>query len=85
MSQILHPIMSRLAMENYVVVGVTLAVITVSCQLLFLPFLFSEIDAIRDEFDSEMREALGVFQDSYEKLAVIRPSSIRRQREAAKK
>uniref|UniRef100_A0A1I7V2U7 Col_cuticle_N domain-containing protein n=1 Tax=Caenorhabditis tropicalis TaxID=1561998 RepID=A0A1I7V2U7_9PELO len=76
--------MGRLAVENYVVVGVTLAVITASCQLLFLPFLFSEIDSIREEFDSELREALKSFENSYESLAGIRPISIRRQREAVK-
>ncbi|EFP00674.1 CRE-COL-163 protein [Caenorhabditis remanei] len=77
--------MGRLAIENYVVVGVTLAVITASCQLLFLPFLFSEIDAIREEFDTEIREALRSFESSYENLAGIqRPVSIRKQREAVK-
>ncbi|CAO4382731.1 unnamed protein product [Caenorhabditis nigoni] len=76
--------MGRLAIENYVVVGVALAVITASCQILFLPFLFSEIDAIREEFDLEIREALKSFENSYESLAGIRPISIRKQREAAK-
>ncbi|EGT49177.1 CBN-COL-163 protein [Caenorhabditis brenneri] len=76
--------MGRLAVENYVVVGVALAVITASCQLLFLPFLFSEIDSIREEFDLEIREALKSFENSYENLAGIRPISIRKQREAVK-
>uniref|UniRef100_A0A8R1HRM0 Col_cuticle_N domain-containing protein n=1 Tax=Caenorhabditis japonica TaxID=281687 RepID=A0A8R1HRM0_CAEJA len=71
--------------ENYVAVGVTLAVIAVGCQLLFLPFLFSEIDSICAEFDTEIREALGIFENSYENLAGIRPSSIRKRREAVAK
>lgn len=79
--------MSRLAVENYVVVGITLAVITASCQLLFLPFLFSEIDAIRHEFDVEIREAMRSFESSYEVLAGFRgePGEVRKRREAAKK
>ncbi|CAI5450889.1 unnamed protein product [Caenorhabditis angaria] len=75
--------MSRLAVENYVVFGVVVVAITVTFQIVSLPFIFSEIDSIRREFDGEIKDSLKMFEESYEQLSEIRPSSMRRERDIA--
>ncbi|CAB3398747.1 unnamed protein product [Caenorhabditis bovis] len=76
--------MSRLLVENYVVVGITLSSLAVSLQICLIPFFWSQLDAFRDEFDREMADASRVFAATRELLAGDSMKATRRGRDAAR-